>query len=428
VPSQIARRGSVARATSLVRAMPLRMPSYRGQCARWLSCLVAVLSVLAVCVDGYRQSSQSVWTDKNPGAWRDSGRGRLGGDGSSDVTRAARRKGDSKLLNQAVDAFRQASHLEKALRRSERAVSEQTKELRTELAKAKDTAATNGQSDYFKREERLDEALIRQADRETARDKRLVTQAEKEMRGDRRFLKNVYGISNLGQYLSDDGTGSRRCPDERCHQAKATGLSPARCKVPAGSNCPRISCYDYQSGKTCGDGTNQICERPSSRTAGCSVDGAATQQKWLRKSCPSMACSDAKALGYVPDFCTISPADGTCPQLQCFHYMFMGGCSAAGAPGSSVCMKPTEADFVCVGEQAAKRGGGARRARAPRSGTGQLLGWGGHVGAAAGTGMIAILLLMTCSAGCFFLYFKKYGGGLVSGKKPPPVPSYYGRL
>ena len=57
------------------------------------------------------------------------------------------------------------------------AVGAQTKELRTELQKAKATAATTGQSTYFKKEERLDEQLMRQADRETRRDKRLVSQA-----------------------------------------------------------------------------------------------------------------------------------------------------------------------------------------------------------------------------------------------------------
>ncbi|KAJ1490175.1 hypothetical protein T484DRAFT_1884474, partial [Baffinella frigidus] len=173
--------------------------------------LVAALACV-VCVDhtaGYRKSSQASWTDKTPGAWSDHGRGTLTGDvagGTSLASAGERRRGDGKLLNQAVDAFRQASHLEKALKRSETAVAAQTKELRTELQKAKATAATTGQSDYFKREERLDEQLMRQADRETKRDKRLVSQAEKEMRGDRKFLENVYGIKNLGQYLSGDDT------------------------------------------------------------------------------------------------------------------------------------------------------------------------------------------------------------------------------
>jgi hypothetical protein len=53
---------------------------------------------------------------------------------------------DKKLLNQALDAFQQASHLETELKKSERAVSAQTKELRTELAKAKATAASTGQA------------------------------------------------------------------------------------------------------------------------------------------------------------------------------------------------------------------------------------------------------------------------------------------
>jgi hypothetical protein len=31
-------------------------------------------------------------------------------------------------------------------------------------------------------------------------------------------------------------------------------------------------------------------------------------------------------MGYTPDFCTISPMEGTCPQLKCFHYTDMGSC------------------------------------------------------------------------------------------------------
>ncbi len=116
----------------------------------------------------YRKSAQDGWTDN------------LAGGGQ--------RQGDHKLLNQALDAFHQASHLERALKKSERAVSAQTKELRSELEKAKATAANTGQSKYFKREEQLDEELMRQAERETRRDKRLVRQAEDEMRGDKKFL------------------------------------------------------------------------------------------------------------------------------------------------------------------------------------------------------------------------------------------------
>jgi hypothetical protein len=38
------------------------------------------------------------------------------------------------------------------------------------------------QSRYFRREERLDEELMKQAESETRRDKRLVSQAETEMK------------------------------------------------------------------------------------------------------------------------------------------------------------------------------------------------------------------------------------------------------
>jgi hypothetical protein len=52
---------------------------------------------------------------------------------------------DNPLLDQAMDAFKQASRLEKSLKRSEEAVSQQTKELKRELSKAKATAKRTGQ-------------------------------------------------------------------------------------------------------------------------------------------------------------------------------------------------------------------------------------------------------------------------------------------
>jgi hypothetical protein len=99
-----------------------------------------------------------------------------------------KRLGNNALLDQAMDAFKQASELEKELKRSEESVSAQTQELRKELAKAKATARTTGQSSYFRREEKLDEDLMRQAEKETARDRKLVAQAESEMQGDKKFL------------------------------------------------------------------------------------------------------------------------------------------------------------------------------------------------------------------------------------------------
>jgi hypothetical protein len=98
------------------------------------------------------------------------------------------RMGNNALLDQAMDAFQQASELEKELKRSEQSVSAQTQELRKELAKAKATARTTGQSSYFRKEEKLDEDLMRQAEKETARDRKLVAQAESEMQGDKKFL------------------------------------------------------------------------------------------------------------------------------------------------------------------------------------------------------------------------------------------------
>ena len=104
------------------------MRARRGGVHAWL---VAALAVLVVCVDhtaGYRKSSQSAWMDKTPEYGFDNGRGALSGDVSGGMSLASagdRRRGDGKLLNQAVDAFRQASHLEKALKRSETAIPNQ---------------------------------------------------------------------------------------------------------------------------------------------------------------------------------------------------------------------------------------------------------------------------------------------------------------
>lgn len=99
--------------------------------------------MLALAVEGafgYSSSAQDRWTDSrgSRGGGRDYGSAGVGDSPS-------RRAKDNPLLNQALDAFKQASHLEKSLKRSERAVSEQTKELRAELSKAKATAKRTGQ-------------------------------------------------------------------------------------------------------------------------------------------------------------------------------------------------------------------------------------------------------------------------------------------
>ena len=174
------------------------------------------------------------------------GRGRPGG-GAKKIAPE-----DKTLLDQALDAFQQASHLEKELKKSERAVSDQTKELKTELAKAKATAASTGQTRYFRREERLDEELMRQAESETRRDKRLVNQAETEMKGDKKFLQQAYGIVDIDAYEAQrKAKGDDQCGTiQHCHQAKDMGLAPDKCVIGAGL-CPRIQCYDYSPKDWC---------------------------------------------------------------------------------------------------------------------------------------------------------------------------------
>jgi len=360
----------------------------------WGTCLLVLglVSISISHVSSYRQSAQDGWTDS--------------------MSSRGQRNGDHKLLNQALDAFHQASHLERALKKSERAVSAQTKELRSELEKAKATAANTGQSKYFKREEQLDEELMRQAERETRRDKRLVRQAEDEMKGDKKFLEQAYGIKNL-----DDGSST--CPEHRCHQAKATGLRPSECVVPSGS-CPTIRCYDYISSGSCGSQT--ICTRASTRNPDCEESG---KMRWLKKSCPSMSCSLAQQLGSTPDFCTTTQADGPCPQLSCFHYMQMGSCRSDSGfdDGSRVCMKPEIADLACLDDKASTRL--LRASKQPRGAKTSRM---SRIGYKAFKWMAAVMILTTCLACGMFFAFKRYGPGLGRGMKPAPVPAYYGRL
>ena len=65
----------------------------------------------------YRPSAQQQWTDQaalyaDPDAVMLGGRGRVGGGGKKIAPE------DKKLLDQALDAFQQASHLEKELKKS----------------------------------------------------------------------------------------------------------------------------------------------------------------------------------------------------------------------------------------------------------------------------------------------------------------------
>jgi len=96
-----------------------------------VAALILALAAGGAC--GYASSAQDRWTDT---------RGRSGGGGQG---RSSYRRNDNPLLDQAMDAFKQAKHLEKSLKKSERAVSDQTKELKSELRKAKATAKSTGQ-------------------------------------------------------------------------------------------------------------------------------------------------------------------------------------------------------------------------------------------------------------------------------------------
>jgi uncharacterized protein HemX len=96
-----------------------------------VAALILALAAGGAC--GYASSAQDRWTDT---------RGRSGADGQR---RSSYRRNDNPLLDQAMDAFKQAKHLETSLKKSERAVSDQTKELKSELRKAKATARSTGQ-------------------------------------------------------------------------------------------------------------------------------------------------------------------------------------------------------------------------------------------------------------------------------------------
>jgi len=369
--------------------------------------LVVACTARFACAQRYRESAQAQWADKSAALYADPDAQMLGGRGLGGGTRKIAPE-DKKLLNQALDAFQQASHLEKELKKSERAVSAQTKELRTELAKAKATAASTGQTKYFRREERLDEELMKQAESETRRDKRLVNQAETEMKGDKKFLQTAYGIDDIDAYEArrKAKADSPDCGYQHCHQAKDLGLAPDKCVIGAGL-CPRIQCYDYNPTTWCK--SKQVCEKPASPKRNCFPKGPGRKSHWLKKTCPTMSCSQAKQLGYTPDFCTITMMEGICPQLKCFHYTDKGSCHLedVGTRGS-VCMKPSEADEEC----AAANGVSLAKSDLPRSGkrsrrSGSGSGWGFVKMAGGTTGIMCIIVFISLLAGSFFFLFKK---------------------
>ena len=415
-----------------------RPPRRAGRTA--VSTSSVVLLVVASCahaarpVPGYRPSAQHRWTDKTSLYADPEGLLSMGGGGRRGRRTKRIDPQDKELLDQALDAFQQASSLETELKKSERAVSAQTKELKTELAKAKATARSTGQTAYFKREERLDKELMRQAEDETRRDKRLVDQAETEMRGDKKFLQTAYGIDDIDAYEArrQAKAASPDCGLQHCHQAKDSGLAPDKCVIGAGL-CPQIQCYDYAPTTWCA--SKQVCERPARQRRNCFPRGPGRSSQWLKKTCPTMSCRQAAQLGYVPDFCTITMLDGTCPERKCFHYTDKGSCTMedTGTAGV-VCMKPAEADDEClVQRHGLGMGQGLAKSNTPRGGRSIRRG-SGAVGMASFVGMhgmLGFIIFLSILAGSFFWLFRRYGAALAiknGQKKPAPVPTYYGRL
>lgn len=111
------------------------------------------VGVLTIGAEGYMSSSaQQDWVDQ-----RGIGLSRRGYGNSlqGPPGRGKLPSKDNPLLDQALDAFKQASHLERSLKRSEEAVSDQTHQLKRELAKAKATAQRTGQVRHGRMDARI---------------------------------------------------------------------------------------------------------------------------------------------------------------------------------------------------------------------------------------------------------------------------------
>jgi hypothetical protein len=159
------------------------------------------------------------------------------------------------VLFQAIDAYRQAKKLEQQLSASESAVSGQTQELTRELNDAK-VAAGKFPSEYFEREQNLDQQLLSQAEDETQRDARLVSQAQSEMQQDREYLENA---------------------------------------------------FDYDPG----------AEEPSLQNI---LPSADAPTEWLSMKCPGMLCARAVSFDYLPQFCALSEPSEVGGFPSNFHY------------------------------------------------------------------------------------------------------------
>ena len=166
----------------------------------------------------------------------------------------------------------QARQLDKQLKGSERAVEAQTRTLRGELKRSR-VAESTSKDPAFRKEVRMDEDLLNQAETETRRDKQLVRQAEREMKGDKKFLEDAYRRD----------TRSNDCPSTACRDARALGQTPRACTISAQGDCPRINCMDYQETGRCSAG--RVCSRPSSRAEGCDYGGNGPVS-WTRRQCP----------------------------------------------------------------------------------------------------------------------------------------------
>uniref|UniRef100_A0A7S4NQD3 Uncharacterized protein n=1 Tax=Guillardia theta TaxID=55529 RepID=A0A7S4NQD3_GUITH len=320
-------------------------------------------------------------------------------------------------LRKAITAYRQARDLDEQLKKSERSVQAQTRELRDELKRSHPTSAQRN-SKAYKQEVKMDEDLLNEAERETRKDKRLVRQSEAEMRTDKSFLEAAYSkdVKRYGPSRSD-------CPSMSCHQAKMLGRSPAACT--SYSDCPRINCFDYQESGVCSRG--RICARPHRQSEGCFVKERV--HHWSRKKCPGMHCLHAKKWGYLPQFCTVTVDEGVCPSIRCHVYKQETSCQGSVDQGYSqglVCQRPQGADTTCLKANAVGKYVRSRDAQVNTAGS--ISEWSTPKYVENRMGILILLLFLSCSAAGAFILFRRNARKLAKGKRPPPVPSYFGRL
>lgn len=60
-----------------------------------------------------------------------------------------------------------------------------------------------------------------------------------------------------------------------------------------------------------------------------------------------MQCAYAGLKGLEPEFCTITDLDGTCPQLDCYHYTEEGNCKGSLSQGYQQVCAMTCDIYIC---------------------------------------------------------------------------------